>query len=278
MPKSKFSNIPSSYLSDIISKSVPLTKEEQVEVSHSLPAQWARDKLVTCNLRFIHKFVNANEFAYIKMDFDDKFMCAVEGLLVGIDKYDPQRDCGVLSYCVWWMRSALQNRALMAPTIRLPECINTHRNTRAYFRELGFSDKDMVENGEMKQDELDRLEHAERLDISSLDSTPHMAENGGNFLDVIPDPKAVDPSRNALRGIIRRMSASSIDCLPEDEREVFRLRYEEGLNYKQIAERMGFSHETARKKDFKSRAKLFRDPELRHLHATANEWGGWWSG
>jgi RNA polymerase primary sigma factor len=278
VPKSKFSNIPSSYLSGIISKSVPLSKEEQIEISKSLPAQWAREKLVTCNLRFVYKFVIANEFAYIKMDFDDKFMCAVEGLMVGIDKYDIKKDCGVLSYCVWWMRAALQNRALLTPTIRLPECINAHKNTRAYFRRLGLTDKDMVEAGEIKQDELDKLEHAEKLNVSSLNSIPPMSEHGGSYLDVLPDQKAVDPSRNALRGVIKRMIDSSIDCLPEDEQKVFRLRYEEGLNYKQIAERMGFSHETARKKDFKSRAKLCRDPELRHLHATTNEWGGWWSG
>ena len=270
--------LPSQYLSTLLAESAPLTKEEQIEIAKSLPAQWAREKLVTCNLRFVYNFVNASEFSYIKMDFDDKFMCAIEGLLVGIDKYDIKKDCGVLSYCVWWMRASLQNRALLVPTIRIPESIYTHKNTRRYFRELGLTDQDMVREGEIKQSHLRKIERAERLNASSLDASPSYLEDGGSFMEVTPDKTAVDPNRNALRGIIKKMIDTSVSRLPNDEQEVFRLRHEQGLNYKQIAARMGFSHETARKIDFKVRTRLRRDPDLRHLHASANEGGGWWGG
>jgi len=68
-----------------------------------------------------------------------------------------------------------------------------------------------------------------------------------------PDDGPVEQvlSREALQAL-----AQAVSCLPEDFRAAFLLRAEEGLSFRQIAEVLDLTEETARWRVFKARQKL----------------------
>ena len=270
----------SQYLYKLLDKSVPLTKEEQLEIAKKLPEQWAREKLVNCNLRFVFRMITSQEFAGLKLDMEDRFMSAVEGFLIGLDKWKADYNCGILSYCVWWMRATMQNRSRDTPTIRIPENVDVIRNTRNYLRNSGLTDDEIVQGGHLTWDGMERIKHVESLRVHSLDAetTHHQAnEIGyGTFCDVIADENAPDPASEAQKGYERKVVSSAIAALTEDERRHVKLRYEDELTYKQIGMAFGCSHEQARIVDYRIRKKLSKFPELKRLFTSTKEWGDWW--
>tara|TARA_R110002110_G_scaffold109096_7_gene272236 strand:+ start:1234 stop:2091 length:858 start_codon:yes stop_codon:yes gene_type:complete len=255
----------SPHLYRLLDKSIPLTKEEQLVIAKKLPAQWAREELLMCNLRFIFRMTSSSEFSRLKLGMDDKFMSAVEGFLIGLDKWKPEHNCGVLSYCVWWIRSTIQNRSRETPLIRVPESVDGIRNTRNYLMSRGMTDHDIIEGGDLSQKAVERIKHAESLKISSLDTGSTSRSEDFNFWDVVADENATDPSAGVEQEQMRATVSSAVAGLAEDERVHVKLRYEDGLTYKQIGKALGFSHEQARIVDDRIRTKLSKLPELIRL-------------
>ena len=256
----------SPHLYKLLDNSIPLTKEEQIDIAKKLPAQWAREKLVKCNLRFIYRMVTSSEFAGLKLDMDDKFMSAVEGFLIGLDRWKADYNCGVLSYCVWWVRATMQNRSRETPFIHIPENVDGVRNTRNYLRDMGMTDNDIIDEGELTKEAIERLEQVDNLKLYSLDSnsTPNTPD-GANFWEVVADENAPDPSSGIEQEQRNTIVSSAVASLTEDERKHVKLRYEDGLTYKDIGKILGFSHEQARIVDKRIKKKLSKIPELIRL-------------
>jgi RNA polymerase primary sigma factor len=105
----------------MITDSVLLSHAEQRGLTDLLPNKEARDKLVSTNLRFVMRV--AKGFNSIDLHIDDKFMAGVEGLIIGIDKYDKNAENTLLSYAVHWIRQCIMREAYLSFMIHIPTTI-----------------------------------------------------------------------------------------------------------------------------------------------------------
>lgn len=85
-----------------------LTREEEAEVVAQAASgnDQARRDLVTANLRFVVKI--AHEYRGYKIPIGDLVQEGNIGLLQAVNKYDPGKGCRLISYAVFWIRSAIQ--------------------------------------------------------------------------------------------------------------------------------------------------------------------------
>ena len=87
-----------------------LTKEEE----HELLVEYrqhnnlnARNKLITCNLRYACKLANA--YRNRGVSYSELISEANDGLLEAIDKFDLKQDVKLISYSKWWIMQRMQN-------------------------------------------------------------------------------------------------------------------------------------------------------------------------
>lgn len=112
---------------ELICKQPLLTKEEEFALleayhsSESTPAQKlkARDKLISCNLRFAFK--KAKVLSNGNMDqFEELISAGNEGLLAAIDKFKPSKEVRFLTYAGWWVRQRQLKQMAMMRLVAVP--------------------------------------------------------------------------------------------------------------------------------------------------------------
>lgn len=95
--------------------------EEQIELARKMQKgdKAARNKLISSNLRFV--VTCAKKYIGQGVPLIDLIQCGNEGLLISLDKYDPDRGYHFLSFAVWYIRREIL-RALYntGRTIRYP--------------------------------------------------------------------------------------------------------------------------------------------------------------
>ena len=95
------------YMKQARTKNV-LTREEEAELVAQAATgdEQARRDLVAANLRFVVKI--AHEYRGYKIPIGDLVQEGNIGLLQAVNKYDPGKGCRLISYAVFWIRSAIQ--------------------------------------------------------------------------------------------------------------------------------------------------------------------------
>jgi RNA polymerase sigma-32 factor len=95
------------YMKQARTKNV-LTREEEADLVAEAAAgnEKARGDLVSANLRFVVKI--AHEYRGYKIPIGDLVQEGNIGLLQAVKKYDPGKGCRLISYAVFWIRSAIQ--------------------------------------------------------------------------------------------------------------------------------------------------------------------------
>ena len=85
-----------------------LTREQDAELVAAAAAgsERARGDLVAANLRFVVKI--AHEYRGYKIPIGDLVQEGNIGLVQAVNKYDPAKGCRLISYAVFWIRSAIQ--------------------------------------------------------------------------------------------------------------------------------------------------------------------------
>jgi RNA polymerase sigma-70 factor (ECF subfamily) len=84
----------------------------------------------------------------------------------------------------------------------------------------------------------DRFRRADSLDAQGPDDEPAM-------VDSVPG-REIDPSRGAESARLRPVLAKALASLPEEQREVFLLREQAGVPFKEIAELTGVNENTVK--------------------------------
>ena len=98
-----------------------LTEKEERRLTNQAAAgnREAREKLVKHNSRLVISI--ARRYQIKGIPFEDLVMAGFEGLLKGIDKFDPELGYKLSTYATWWIRQRvfkeLDNHST---TIRLP--------------------------------------------------------------------------------------------------------------------------------------------------------------
>lgn len=110
----------STYLKEI--NRIPLlTNEREYELSVKAKAgdKKARELLITSNLRFV---VNvAKKFQGQGLAIEDLIDEGNIGLMIALDKFDPEKGYHFISYAVWWIRQAIMKAICdKGRSVRLP--------------------------------------------------------------------------------------------------------------------------------------------------------------
>lgn len=183
------------------------------------------------------------------LEVNDLIQAGMIGLLDAIEKFDPQREIQFRTYAEFRVRGAMLDD--------LRACDWIPRSVRANADRVGQAIRQLQSVLGRQPEEVeiaDRLElslqayrelllkskAAPLLSLDDMNAYGHEDEHGGIF-DVLEDPNCTDPLEAlALQDMQERLSAAITD-LPEKEKLLLSLYYDEELNLKEIGVVMGIT-------------------------------------
>ncbi len=216
----------------------------------------ARERLIAANMRFVVKV--ALEYRACPMPVCDLISEGAIGLIHSVETFDPARGVKFISYAVWWIRShitkALNEKGYL---IRLP--------ANQYFR-LRKAQQAERYGGGPEEEDLRMLKQMSQGCASLNASQPG---TGQSWSDLLSDPKAADPSREAEKNIGAGLIDRVLSNLPHRERVVVRGFYglgdENPLTLKEVGSQLGLSAERVRQIRKKTVKNLRADPDAAPL-------------
>jgi RNA polymerase primary sigma factor len=210
-----------------------LTKEQEVELSKAVERGdlRAKERLINSNLRLV--VANAKRYQGQGLSLLDLIQEGILGLIRAAEKFDWRRGYKFSTYATFWIRQAMQ-RALeqRARTIRIPtDLAQRERRVARVERELAAelgrepADDEIAERAEIEPEELDRIRSASRV-VTSLDR-PVGAEGDTQLGALLPSDRPT-PDEEVSVTLGEQALRHAVSRLPDEEREVVRLRY--GIN------------------------------------------------
>jgi RNA polymerase sigma-B factor len=200
----------------------------------------ARDELIARKLPLANAL--AQRFAGVRTDRDDLRQVAALALIKAVDRFDPSRGCAFSSFAVPTITGELRRYlrdttwAVHVPRRTQEAALAIRHTVEELTSTLGRcpSQADIAEAmGRPREEIVDALEASNAIIAASLDATV------GDDTEVYDRLGEMD---NELELVERRAACqSAIDHLPGGQRELLRLRFEEGLTQREIGARMGFS-------------------------------------
>ena len=245
---------PSPLLQSMVDKSRHLSNKEQIALTKLLPDEKALETLVCSNLRFVYSV--AFPLVHLDMSMDDKIMSGVEGLVIGLGKYDPDHKVTVLTYCVHWIRQRIMNYAGLGPMIRLPTNVVLDMNK---VQKVGMeaTEEDILEETGLTPSRISTAKYAKSIEVMSMDKHPQSMVSGRDLnptlAERIKDEGAVDPSDHIVKMSSDEYIRSVIDGLEGRQRHVLELRYDKGFTLQEVGDLWGTSKEYARQVEHKAK-------------------------
>lgn len=190
------------------------------------------------------------------------------GLLRALEKYDPARGVPFSAYARFWVR-AMVLRYLME-NHHLASSANT-REGRRLFWEMARERQRISANGENPTSRQLAFalgaEESEVIAVGSLGSREMSlddsgTEGGRSWIDILPDPAAVDPDvlvdRRRLVNTVRAEVASFANGLDSRDRRILEARIvaDEPATLGVLSEELGVSRERVRQLEARLRTKL----------------------
>jgi RNA polymerase primary sigma factor len=255
-----------------------LTRAQEVELAKRIERGdlEAKSRLVNSNLRLV--ISNARKYQGHELPLLDLIQEGILGLIRAAEKFDWRKGYKFSTYATFWIRQAIQ-RALdnRARTIRIPvhlgqrerKVARAHRELTA---KLGHepTDEELAETAEITLDELHEIHAASRV-VTSLDR-PVGEEADTAFGSLLAsDERGPDEEVDILlrEDALRR----ALEQLPEQEREVVKMRYGVGGDnptpLSETGRRLGISQDTVRRLERKALAELAESRELDALRPAA---------
>lgn len=214
----------------------------------------ARAQLIEANLRLAVKLAAQRAPSAPMMELHDLIQEATTGLMLAIDRFDPERGFKLSTYATWWINQALTRAVAKDGTVHMPiELRSQLRREEARLAErLGRepTDRELASQLDLDSERVRQARAA--MTPLSLDAPLTDQSDSACFGDILPDHYASDPAEIVtehadLRTDIERITRN----LPRRERTVIDRRY--GLNGEtpststQIAADMGADPATVRR-------------------------------
>jgi RNA polymerase sigma-B factor len=204
----------------------------------------ARDELIARKLPLAKAL--ARRYAIRRSEREDLGQVAAMGLVKAVDRYDPSLGTAFSSFAVPTITGELR-RHLRDTTW----AAHVPRGTQELAVELGkFIDElsaetgrsptiaDLVRaSGRAPEEVLEALDARQAFDADSLDAPAREGDD-----DDGPRHEQVGAPDEGFDAVVDRATIQSmVERLPQRERELLRLRFDEGLTQRQIGKRLGIS-------------------------------------
>ncbi|MBI3459339.1 sigma-70 family RNA polymerase sigma factor [Candidatus Acetothermia bacterium] len=253
------------YLRDISRYSL-LTPEREKELALRSRAGdcEAKRKLTEANTRLVISI--AKPFKNRGLEFGDLIQEGNLGLMNAIKKFDPDKGFRFSTYATWWIRQAIQRAVYdKSQTIRIPvhaqaERLDLQRLKEEYQQAFGRKPtlKEISEDLEIP---LERIQMLEKTGgISSLEKPVSEEGEGAQIEDILANPKALSPSKEAMSAVMSDQLDEVLEQLSEREREIIRLRFglEGGRKHRleEVAKKFNVTRERIRQIEQKALEKL----------------------
>ena len=169
----------------------------------------------------------------------------VEGLINAIERYSPQKNTRFETYALIRIRGAILDRIraqdFLPRSIR--QKIKILKEAQEYLKqELGRmpTTKEIADHVEMDPDKVNQL-LAEDVTITSLYDKKGNAEDSLEIIDTIEDTSKLNPQEEAEEKNVKQELERALQRLPERERIIMVLYYQENMTLKEIGETINMS-------------------------------------
>ncbi len=245
------------YLADI-SKINTLSRqlEQDLAVKAKNGDKPALEMLIRSNLKFVVKI--SSHYQNRGLSLSELISEGNMGLIIAINKFDPEKNIKLISYAVWWIRQRiLFALAEKTSIIRTPLGKSNAANKIKKAKEKIFSDTghkatitEIEETTNLKRKVIDKIEQ-QITDTVSLDEVSYTSGNDEVRLhSFLKDITADNPKYLYYKDKLQTQINSSIESLPQRDafivKSYFGLDGEASRNFAQIAEELGISRERVR--------------------------------
>ena len=224
------------YLKEI--NKVPLLDHDE-EYQLALRAQKgdekARERLINANLRFV--VAVAKKFQGQGLPLEDLIDEGNIGLLIALDKFEPDKGYHFISYAVWWIRQSImkaiceKSRAVRLPLNRANELFQIQKAQKNLMHSSGSADvsiEEIAQEAGLEPELVNELLSISR-DTVSFDSpvTAGGEATTSKLGDFIED-EGFGPEELAMQKCLKEDINTVLSTLSDKEREIITLRF--GLN------------------------------------------------
>ncbi len=236
-------------------------------------------KLVTANLRFVVKV--AHEYRGYGLELADLIQEGNVGLLMAVERFDPERGYRLLSYAVWWIRAYIQAYVMRSWSLvkvgttaaqrKLFFKLRSERQRAAALAAPGekVSAAELAQTLGVREGEVTSMEV--RLAGRDFSLNAEVGDElGRTHLDQLADPNSDtqdEVERAQVKRRVRRWLREAVPKLDEREQYILRERIanDEPKTLREIGERFRISRERARQIQERTLAKMRAAvrPELR---------------
>ena len=214
--------------------SIPLmTREEEYELAVKAKQGdiLARDRIVKANLRFVVSV--AKKYQSSAFELNDLINEGNIGLMIAIDKFDPEKGYHFISYAVWWIRQTIlkaiyeKGKMIRLPSNKTNDIIKIENARKSLKAKL-------TEEEELEQVAI-MLNMTPMMmiskDVFSLDSKVGGDESDSNSLgEMLEDTTSVSPEERVIQNDMKNQIDNVLSTLTAKEAEILRYRF--GLNGK----------------------------------------------
>ena len=267
------------YLKEI--NKVPLLDHDE-EYQLALRAQKGdekvRERLINANLRFV--VAVAKKFQGQGLPLEDLIDEGNIGLLIALDKFEPDKGYHFISYAVWWIRQSImkaiceKSRAVRLPLNRANELFQIQKAQKNLMHSSGSADvsiEEIAQEAGLEPELVNELLSISR-DTVSFDSpvTAGGEATTSKLGDFIED-EGFGPEELAMQKCLKEDINTVLSTLSDKEREIITLRF--GLNnnapmsLKEIGEIFNLTKERIRQIEKRALERLKQPSRARILEA-----------